>query len=229
MEEKNYITGALTLLCIILCIVFFLQIKPPHRYVTVDNGFSAEPPPSPGLQEEREVFVHLCGQIRRPGVYKLPAGGKVCDALILAGGLTGKADAGSVNMARNIRDGEQIYIEAVENTPEKRHNKEKASPAEKYGKSEPAAALPASEQRRPAAGAVDINSAGAPELERIPGIGPKTAEKIIAHRTEYGNFTCWEEIAAIPGIKKKTLDKCRNYILIEGQPPDVSGVLQQFR
>jgi competence protein ComEA len=117
------------------------------------------PAPSPS-PTAAVVVVDVVGAVARPGVVRLPAGSRVLDALLAAGGMTGDADLFAVNKAALLRDGMRIYVPR------------------------PGEQLPAGSLGSPAETKIDINRASEAELVSLPGIGPTTAAKIVRSRTE---------------------------------------------
>ena len=111
------------------------------------------PPPTPAV-----VVVDVVGAVARPGVVRLPAGSRVLDALLAAGGMTGDADLTALNKAAPLRDGMRIYVP-------------------RPGEQVPAGALGSAAETR-----VDINHASAADIEALPGIGPSTAARIVRAR-----------------------------------------------
>jgi competence protein ComEA len=137
--------------------------------------------------------VHVAGAVRRPGVYRLRPGERVDDAVRRAGGATSKADLGAVNLAAKVEDGRQILVP------------ERAPPA-------PAAAAPG---QPPAAGApLNLNTATLEQLDTLPGVGPATAEKILAYRDEHGGFGSVDELGQVPGIGDKRLATLREQVRV---------------
>ncbi len=135
--------------------------------------------PSAAPSAAPDVTVYVCGAVRSPGVVRLPAGARVCDAIELAGGATSAAELAAVNLAAKVVDGQQIVV------PERG-----AAPAAATGDvSSPAAG-----------GLVNINTASVDELEELQGVGPATAQAIVDYRTEQGPFTAIEGIMDVPGI-----------------------------
>lgn len=116
------------------------------------------PEPSPTATAVQVVVVDVVGAVARPGVVRLPAGSRVLDALLAAGGMTGDADLFALNKAALLRDGMRIYVPR------------------------PGEPLPAGAAGTPAESRIDINRASEAELVSLPGIGPTTAAKIVRSR-----------------------------------------------
>jgi competence protein ComEA len=136
-----------------------------------------------------DVVVDVTGAVRRPGVYRLPAGSRVDDAVKRAGGATSKAETDSVNLAARLADGQQVVV------PERA-----AAGAE--GTS--AAAPPAAED-----GPISLGTATAAELDTIDGIGPVTAEDIIEFREAHGGLSSVDQLDQISGIGPATMEALR--------------------
>ena len=113
---------------------------------------------APPRTPEPTVFVDVAGAVAHPGVYRLPAGARIIDALLAAGGMTGEADLLALNKAAPLRDGMRIFVPR------------------------PGEPVPAGTVGSDAELKVDINHATAAELEGLPGIGPTTAARIVRSR-----------------------------------------------
>jgi competence protein ComEA len=122
------------------------------------------------------VVVDVVGAVRRPGLVHLAKGARVADAVAHAGGLTRRAERSGVNFAAPVSDGQQVMVP------------ERGAVAD--GAGGPAAA----------AGPVSLSTATAEQLDTLPGIGPVTAQKIVAYRAQHGAFTSVDALDAIPGI-----------------------------
>jgi len=147
-----------------------------------------------------DVVVHVAGLVVRPGVYRLPAGGRVADAVTAAGGALPEATAEGLNLARTVIDGEQVVVP---------------------GPGVPAAALPPAPGPAPSAGAgglapggavrpdgvLDLNLATAEDLDELPGVGEVLAERILAHRQQIGRFSDVGELRDVSGIGEKTFQE----------------------
>ncbi|MGI8633525.1 MAG: helix-hairpin-helix domain-containing protein [Solirubrobacterales bacterium] len=138
------------------------------------------------------VTVHVAGAVRKPGVYRLRADARVADAVRRAGGATARGADDAVNLAARVADGQQVVVP------------EEASPdgSASGGPAAPGGAV--------ASGPVSLGSATAEQLQEIEGIGPKTAEKIIAFRQERGGVGSVDDLAAVDGIGPKTLEALRD-------------------
>ena len=132
---------------------------------------------SPSAGAARLLVVDVAGAVRRPGLYRLPQGARVADAVARAGGLTRRADSTLINLAAPLADGEQVLVSA-------------------HGGGAGAVAAGGAAPSSP----VHLNSATAEELDGLPGVGPVTAEKIVTYREQHGPFTSLDGLDAITGI-----------------------------
>jgi len=139
-------------------------------------------------------LVDVSGAVRRPGVYKLPAGSRINDALLKAGGETEKADLTLVNRAASLTDGQQVLV------PEKVTTTAAAAP----GGSAAVAAT---------AAPIHLNSATLEQLDELPGVGPSTAQRIIDYRTANGLFKSVDELDAVSGIGPAKLAELRDLVV----------------
>jgi competence protein ComEA len=152
--------------------------------------------------DELKVTVHVAGAVRAPGLYELPFGARVNDAIKLAGGAKPGAYLDGVNLAGIVRDGEQIYVPDTVS----------GSPAGAVAPRPPTAgrgpkALPTSK--------VNINTASKADLMRLPGVGEVTADKIIAKRRELRRFATPEQLLEVDGIGEKKLQAMRDYVTVD--------------
>ncbi|MFZ5651232.1 MAG: helix-hairpin-helix domain-containing protein, partial [Bacillota bacterium] len=151
--------------------------------------------PSVVYEAGREIVVHVSGAVEKPGVYRFAREARVSDALEKAVPLPG-ADVQGLNLAAPLKDGQKIVVpEKPVAVPEKQDGSRDAAPVPQS----PAAAVKPS--GKPAR--VNINRAGAEELETLPGVGPALAQRIIRHRESRGLFTSEEDIKNVAGIGEK--------------------------
>lgn len=159
------------------------------------------------VSKEKQIYVHVCGAVKTPGVYALPERARVCDAITAAGGqLEGAADD-YVNQARYLTDGERLYIPTVEELSGL--SVQQYAEGQPYEPERAESADGASAQR---AGPVNINTATVSELTTLPGIGESRAQSIIAYREQYGAFSKPEDIMNISGIKSAAYEKIKDRI-----------------
>jgi len=139
------------------------------------------------------LLVHVVGQVRRPGVVRLPPGSRVLDAVQAAGGPTSSADLNHLNLARPVADGEQIVVP-------------------KPGETLPAGVVPGaagggigSTSPGSVGGLVNLNTADAAALDSLPGVGPVIAQRILDWRTQHGRFSSVNELGEVSGIGDKLM------------------------
>src|SRR5262249_18189456 len=140
------------------------------------------------------LVVHVVGAVRRPGLYRLPHGLRVADAVGRAGGATPRADLAGINLAAPLADGEQV-----------------GGPSRSAAAAAGAAPAGAPAARR--AGPVQLSTATLEQLDALPGIGPATAQKILDYRRRHGAFRSVDELDAIPGIGPARLDQLRGLVV----------------
>ncbi len=158
---------------------------------------------------ETTCYVYVCGAVNAPGVYELPAGSRVYEAIAMAGGMTGEADGRSLNQAAQVADGQQITV----------YTREEAEKLQKNGSSAAMAGQDAGSGGNLSAGEsekakVNINTAGREELMTLHGIGAARADAILAYREQHGAFSRIEDIMNVEGIKEKAFAKIRDDIVV---------------
>lgn len=166
---------------------------------------SAAPTPAvPGPAEP--VVVSVVGLVHEPGLVTLAAGARIADALDAAGGPLDGADLIGLNMARRVSDGEQILvgIAAPPGQPTTMGSSVSGEPAEAPPQAGPSPGA--------ATGPVNLNTATAEELDTLPGVGPVTAEAIVAWRTANGQFTSVDQLGDVDGIGPARLAKLRDQV-----------------
>ena len=126
------------------------------------------------------VTVHVCGAVSQVGVYQLPEKSRVGDAINAAGGFAQGADPSSLNLARVLVDGEQLYVRSTS-------EEDQAQGAMAAGQK------------------INVNKATAAQLEKLPGVGESLAKKIVAYRDKNGSFSCLEDLTKVSGIGDKKL------------------------
>lgn len=184
-------------------LVLATALAPPALEIRPDaNAADAPEAPVEGAAPECALaYVHVGGAVAAPGVYALPEGSRVEDAIAAAGGLAEGAASDGVNRARVIVDGEQVVIPTIEQAT----GLPPASGTASSGSGE----APAAAGRR-----VNLNAATAAELVTLNGIGEATAAKIIADREANGPFATVDDLMRVPGIGEKKLAALRDSLCV---------------
>lgn len=134
--------------------------------------------------------IYVVGEVKQPGVYRLPATARVEDAVSSAGGATVKADLAAINLASKVTDGQQIIVP--------KHGQQAAVVG--GGGAVGGGASAASPDAQ-----IDLNNATTEQLDTLDGVGPATAKKILEYRAQHGPFKSVSDLARIPGIGPKKL------------------------
>lgn len=154
------------------------------------------------LQDEVEesglIYVHVCGAVEVPGVYELPAGSRVYEAVQAAGGFVENAEKNYVNQAQTLADGAKLVIPTLEEAAA-------IEDVEAFGE----------ETAKKAGGRININTATKQELCGIPGVGETRAAAIISYRESHGSFAKPEDIMKVSGIKEGMYDKIKESICVD--------------
>ncbi|MBA2365328.1 MAG: helix-hairpin-helix domain-containing protein [Actinobacteria bacterium] len=169
-------------------------VAPPARSSAPQeqDSFAPAAVPSP----EPVLLVHVAGAVRRPGLYEMPAGARIADAVQAARGPTGRSDLDALNLAEPLQDGLKIDVP-------RRGEAVAAAPAPQSGASAAAPAAP-----------VNLNVADQAALETIPEIGPVTAAAILEYRSQVGSFSSVEELLEVSGVGPATLEAMRPYVTV---------------
>lgn len=133
------------------------------------------------------IYVQVCGQVLKPGVYEVLEGTRMYEVLELAGGVTPDGRTDSLWLAREVKDGDKVYVPGIDEL---------------------------FEMNGAGDGLLDINTADAAGLMTLPGIGEARAGDIIAYRTQNGGFKTIEEIMNVPGIKEAAFNKIKDKIKV---------------
>ncbi|MFM8527067.1 MAG: helix-hairpin-helix domain-containing protein [bacterium] len=149
-----------------------------------DSGLEFQADQTPRGPATGDVVVHVAGAVRSPGVYRLPAGSRVIDAVERAGGASADALSGSLNLAARLADGQQVLV------------------PERNGLSATSSAT--------GEGPISLGTATVQQLDQIDGIGPVTAQQIIDFRDSRGGISSVEELDRISGIGPATMSALRD-------------------
>ena len=186
---------------IALLLIYFIfpQGNPEETPVASLELINAESPQQTETPEKENpviaptLMIDMKGQVAKPGVYELPSGSRMQDAIDAAGGFTPEADSRAINLALIIVDETSLYVPATGEEVD----------------------LPAAAQTASASGSglININQATEAELMELPGIGPSKAAAILAYREEAGKFKSPEELTEVSGIGDKTFEQLKDLIV----------------
>ena len=147
--------------------------------------------------EQDLITVDVKGAVKSPGIYDLPVGSRVHDAVQKAGGLTDEADSKSLNLAQKVSDEALVYV------PTK---------GEEAASQQVASGTTASTRKDKK---VNLNKASLEELKQVKGLGGKRAQDIIDHREANGKFKSVDELKKVSGIGAKTIEKLKDYVTVD--------------
>ena len=147
--------------------------------------------------EQDLITVDVKGAVKAPGIYDLPVGSRVNDAVQKAGGLTEQADSKALNLAQKVSDEALVYV------PTK---------GEEVANQQTNSGAPSSTSKDKK---VNLNKASLEELKQVKGLGGKRAQDIIDHREANGKFKSVEELKKVSGIGAKTIEKLKDYVTVD--------------
>ena len=195
------------------------QAVPAEQAVPAGQAVPAVTTMPSGSSVPQEVVVHVAGQVLHPGLYTVNVGGRLADAVAAAGGATPQADLDRVNLAEPLADGSRAYIpalgqaEAPGTMPQDALGpglgSSQGSVPESTGTNEADTGNSATP-----GGLVNLNTADEAALEELPGVGPVTAEAIVAHRSEVGPFTQVEDLLEVRGIGDAKLEGMADLVTV---------------
>ena len=195
-NKDMFIKVAAAALVVVVAFLFFILKEGSGEIAEIQDSSSE----TTAITEERvdkKVIIDIGGEVNEPKVTELPEGSRVEDAIEAAGGLTDEADMTNINRAAFVSDGEKILI------PSK--NDAVSGSDGTYTGVQPGGY---------ADDRIDINTADSAELQKLNGVGPATAEKIISYRESNGRFKSVEEIKNVSGIGDKTYEKIKEHIRV---------------
>lgn len=190
MRNKRIVCSVIVIVCVVVAvIVYYMSDRTKESVVITDSRETVESTELRGEEDtlRKMIYVYVCGQVNNPGVVCLEEGSRVVDVIVMAGGMTDKADINVINQAEPVYDGQKVYVPAfnevyVEDTTDN--------------------------------GKVNLNTADESELMTLPGIGESKATAIIDYRKANGGFKTIEDIMNIPGIKTSAFNKIKEYICV---------------
>ncbi len=196
---------------VILVALAFLHPAPHPPAITASgarNGVILSSAPSgarrrrtkggPPATSPATLVVYVAGEVRRPGLYRVPAGARANDAVEKAGSFSNDADRAAVNLAEIVQDGEEIRVPRTGESAPRAARKRKST----------------RKKRTRLLTSVDINSATAATLAQVPGLGQTLAERIVAYRAQNGPFYSLDELADVSGFTPRRVDALAQYLVL---------------
>jgi competence protein ComEA len=198
MPERSASTIAIWAVAAVLAVVAAVRLlggdEPAPPPLSIDGAAPGERTAPPADRREprgsrgADLYVHVAGAVRRPGLIRVPAGTRVAVALERAGGPTRRADLTLVNLAAQLQDGQQIVVPVAGAAASAGATAEGAAPG----------------------APIHLSSATVDQLDGIDGIGPTLAERIVEYRDTHGGFRALDELSQVDGIGEKRLATLRD-------------------
>jgi competence protein ComEA len=180
--------GLLGAVFVSLAVLLVRKPEPPRVVVQAPATRPVASPPVPAL-----LVVHLSGEVIMPGVYQLPVGARIDDALKAAGGPTESGDIQRLNLAARLADGQQIVVPRRVN---------------------PIMTTFANSSPSPTPGRLNLNVASVVELDQLPGVGPVTAQRIVAYREQHGPFKSVDQLREAKLVNAPTFEKIKEQLTV---------------
>lgn len=237
--------------CLIASVSAWRRHSLPAGPVRVTSAQPSRAQPGTNAPGDGPIYVHVTGQVGRPGLYRLANGARVMDAITAAGGPTSQADVEALNLATPLRDGQKLTVPSLgQPSPPAQQEYIADSPAlEPPAASTTSPSIPpeqpragsdmsvdasqtltaddiptprsspsrSAKLRNPGEGVVDINAGTLSDLERLPGVGPATAKKIVDYREEHGGFNTIDELMEVRGIGPAKLRKMKPFVVLHAR------------
>ena len=166
--------------------------------VTAGSGskpaVSAALPSDQPIVKPASIYVHVVGEVLSPGIYEIDSGSRLVDVIFAAGGFGKNADQASINLAREVTDGEQVVVFKVGAAPQALGTISSGSAA--------------------VSSQISLNKASQAELESLPGVGPALAGRMIDWRTANGGFKKKEDLLNVSGIGDKLFAGIKNQVTL---------------
>jgi competence protein ComEA len=200
--QQYLLLGLAAILIVGASFVYWHQVVPARQRVVI------EPPPGTKLidagsgtmlseetePEPKEIIIHVAGAVVKSGVYHLPEGSRVIDAITAAGGAAAEADLDAINLAQPLIDGQKVWVPKAGD--------------QLVGETNSASGAAGGN------GKVNINTGDLTQLQTLNGIGPSLAQRIIDYRTNNGPFRQIEDIKNVSGIGTKRFEQLKDYITV---------------
>ncbi|HWR41288.1 MAG TPA: ComEA family DNA-binding protein [Patescibacteria group bacterium] len=193
-DQQRKLVLLMLLATVILCgsFYFYETSSPPVANSLPETMGAAAHSPVPAS----DVFVYVSGAVNKPGVFKLPVGSRIVDAVSAAGGFVPGADESRVNLAALLKDELQVHVPYL------------PLPVAASGSAGVTKAAGKDSDK------VNINLAEKAELDRLPGVGPALAERIVEYRNSHGLFRDVTDLKKVPGIGDAKFQQLKDHIML---------------
>jgi len=194
LNKKEQLVIIILLLIILMILSYVFIEKYMDKKLNTVNVVSSESTKEEVTTEKPEVsdiYVHVSGRVRNPGVYSLKTGERVIDAINKAGGALPDADLDALNLAQKLHDEDKIYVPKKGEISNNNHGISSNN-----------------------SGKININTASVTELEKLPGIGETLAQRIVEYREKYGRFQKIEDIMKVSRIGPKIFEQIKDMITV---------------
>ena len=188
IQKKALIFAGIVALALSVLMLLSAQARPAADIIAVAPQSDNKP-----SLTTTQLVIDVQGEVVNPGLYELPLGSRVGDAIKAAGGVRKGVSTSSVNLARFLEDGEQIFVAGVD---------QNFSPT--------SGAIPSST----VGGKLNLNRASESELDGLPGVGPVLAKRIISYRNENGNFSSVSELRKVSGIGPAKFGELQSFVTV---------------
>lgn len=195
-------------------IIYYSNIKEDNNYEEyinleeneiIDNNKDETEEIEETKQEEKEIVIHIVGCVEKEGIVRLPEGSRIVDAIEKAGGEKMYADLSKINLAYVLEDGQKIRIPSIYDEEEQEYIEEGDGTMENQSNKQ--------EEREELM--INLNKATTDDLEKLPGIGTSTAEKILEYIKVNGPFENIEELKEVNGIGDAKYNRIKDYVCVK--------------
>lgn len=159
--------------------------------------------PQPGPTPDRIIKIFITGEVVHPGVYEMRDGDRIIDAVQVAGGFSAEADPDRIDQAQRVRDEMRIEIPRRVPSPQAGTSPDPGLPT--AAQSVATASIPD--------GRVNINTASAADLDKLPGIGATLSQRIVDYRAKNGSFRSLDDVRKVPGLNNSIIEKIKDLII----------------
>ena len=208
MSDKNKFKIIIFIVGIIIfsVVIFFINNnEKDYNQIYIDSIQLEENVTNTVIEAEAtKIKIHIIGEVKNPGIYELEVGSRIFDAVEIAGGNTEMADLNKINLAYELEDGQKIKIPGI-------FEEETAYIYNDSGEN----VIVSNDSTSNSNKKININKANIEELQKINGVGPSLAEKIIMYRNQNGKFKSIEDLKNVSGIGDKKYETIKEYVVVK--------------